>query len=167
MGELSRLHVVAHRNASAGREFVNTTVYDMVLKSASAAPYSFIVRLCPATAGQAFEVTGADGSTGARTTRRYELAGREQSNYLDLFGMIAGDFHTHLPRNHHQSETPTFTAPYRVLLDRNVSPDIWYGYGDPAVTFVPARRTGDGDWYYLFATSNDAPNSFPILRSRT
>jgi len=145
---------------------MNSAGSDMILETSPAAPFSFTIRLTPGAAGQAYEITGVD-ATGAQTSRRYELCGREQSDYLDLFERIARDFGTRLPRTRQESVAPTFEAPYRVLLDRNISPEIWYGYGDPAVTFVPAQRTGDGDWYYLFATSNDAPNSFPILRSRT
>jgi hypothetical protein len=138
----------------------------MTLESPAAAPYPFAVRLKVGNAEQALEITGIDAK-GARSTHRYALSGREQSDYLDLIEMIARDFGTRLPRNRQESLGLTFKAPYRVLLDRNISPEIWYGYGDPAVTFIPAQRTGDGDWYYLFATSNDAPNSFPILRSRS
>ncbi|MGF9763266.1 family 43 glycosylhydrolase [Microvirga sp. 0TCS3.31] len=138
----------------------------MTLESPAAAPYPFSVHLKVESAEQALEITGID-ATGARITQRYTLSGREQGDYLDLFERIAQDFGTRRPRNRQESVAPTFKAPYRVLLDKNISPEIWYGYGDPAVTFVPARRTGDGNWYYLFATSNDAPNSFPILRSRT
>lgn len=146
---------------------MNSVGTDMTLKSPPVAQYPFTVRLTTGAAGKAFEITRDDHAAEAQTVRRYELSGREQSDYLDLFEKIAKDFGTRLPRNRHESAAPTFKAPYRVLLDRNISPDIWYGYGDPAVTFVPAQRTEDGDWYYLFATSNDAPNSFPILRSRT
>jgi hypothetical protein len=98
---------------------------------------------------------------------RHELAGREQGDYLDLLEQISRTFGTRLPRNRQGGEPPSFSAPYRILLDSNITPEIWYGYGDPAVTHVPAERTGDGDWYYLLVTSNDAPDAFPILRSRT
>jgi arabinan endo-1,5-alpha-L-arabinosidase len=146
---------------------MNSAGTDRTLKSPPVAQYPFTVRLTTGAAGQAFEITRDDHAAEAQTARRYELSGREQSDYLDFFERIARDFGTRLPRNRQESVAPAFKAPYRVLLDRNISPDIWYGYGDPAVTLVPAQRTGDGDWYYLFATSNDAPNSFPILRSRT
>ncbi|UVF21640.1 family 43 glycosylhydrolase [Microvirga terrae] len=101
------------------------------------------------------------------TTQRHDIVGREQDHYLDLFEWIANSFGSRLPRNRSDGEVSSHVLPCRVLLDRNIAPEIWYGYGDPAVTKVPAARTGDGDWYYLFVTSNDAPNSFPILRSRT
>jgi beta-xylosidase len=44
------------------------------------------------------------------------------------------------------------------LLTENASSQILAGYGDPAVI-----RTTDG--YYLLATSNDAPDAFPLLHS--
>ena len=47
---------------------------------------------------------------------------------------------------------------WRPLLTDNVSPRILAGYGDPAVL-----KTDQG--YVLVATSNDAPDAFPILRS--
>ncbi|NBJ13384.1 family 43 glycosylhydrolase [Microvirga sp. SYSU G3D207] len=138
-----------------------------LLEPPDGAPFPFQVRLGSGGSPLAFAIAGPDPATAALTARDYELSGREQNDYLALFEAIARDFGTRLPRNRHEAETPSFTAPYRVLLDRNVAPEIWYGYGDPAVTLVPGERTGHGDWYYLFATSNDAPNSFPILKSRT
>jgi beta-xylosidase len=44
------------------------------------------------------------------------------------------------------------------LLTENVHPQILVGYGDPAVL-------KDGEDYWLVATSNDAPDAFPILHS--
>ncbi|MBL0405320.1 family 43 glycosylhydrolase [Microvirga aerilata] len=137
------------------------------LKAPARAPVPFELRIAPTNGGHVFDVAGPDPASGGTASHRHELSGREQNDYLALFEGISRTFGTRLPRNRQESEPSTFTAPYRVLLDRNIAPEIWYGYGDPAVTRVPAERTGDGDWYYLFATSNDAPNSFPILRSRT
>jgi arabinan endo-1,5-alpha-L-arabinosidase len=50
------------------------------------------------------------------------------------------------------------TPDLRPLLTNNVTAEVLYGYGDPCVV-----RDGGGWW--LVATSNDAPQSFPILRS--
>jgi len=44
------------------------------------------------------------------------------------------------------------------LLTENIHPQILAGYGDPAVIKTPQG-------YYLIATSNDAPDAFPILHS--
>jgi arabinan endo-1,5-alpha-L-arabinosidase len=56
---------------------------------------------------------------------------------------------------------------YIPLLTENLSRQIRYGYGDPAVLRVPdAGPDGSGATWYLLVTSNDAPDAFPILRSR-
>jgi arabinan endo-1,5-alpha-L-arabinosidase len=140
---------------------------DIILKAPAAAPFPFEVRIRTSNASRVFELNGPDPVARAMVFLRHELAGREQDDYLDLFERISHTFGSRLPGNRKGGELPSFSAPYRVLLDSNVTPEIWYGYGDPAVTKVPDERTGTGDWYYLFVTSNDAPNSFPILRSRT
>jgi beta-xylosidase len=41
-----------------------------------------------------------------------------------------------------------------------------YGYGDPAVLRVEPANLTEDTWYYLLSTSNDAPDAFPILRSK-
>ncbi|MFC4173004.1 family 43 glycosylhydrolase [Microvirga sp. GCM10011540] len=147
-------------------EQAESTGHGMILK-APAATVPFEARIATSGAGIVFELHGLDSKGESMVVLRHEMARREQGDYLDLFEKISHTFGTRLPRNRQGGEPPSFTASYRVLLDRNITPQVWYGYGDPAVTRVPAERTGDGDWYYLFVTSNDAPNSFPILRSRT
>jgi beta-xylosidase len=54
---------------------------------------------------------------------------------------------------------PDAPPSWRPLLTENIVPQILAGYGDPAVL-----KTDDG--YYLVATSNDAPDAFPILHSQ-
>lgn len=95
---------------------------------------------------------------GSPLTRYYRLAGPGQQHYLDFYESLAADFGTRIPRNRRPAPAPDFDAPYQPLLTENLSPDIFYGYGDPAMLRA-------GDFYYLFTTSNDAPNAFPILRS--
>src|SRR5688572_11601897 len=56
------------------------------------------------------------------------------------------------------ADHPPSRIPWRPLLTENISPQILCGYGDPAVL-----KTDEG--YYLVATSNDAPDAFPILHS--
>jgi arabinan endo-1,5-alpha-L-arabinosidase len=145
--------------------------HDTLLKTVAAAPFPFEVSIAPSetgTSGSKWELTGLDPATGSSVTHTYLLPGQEQGDYLDLFGKVALSFGTRLPRNSHKEQSSAPALPYRVLLDRSVSPDIWYGYGDPAVTHVPAALGGgEEDWYYLLVTSNDAPNAFPILRSRS
>jgi GH43 family beta-xylosidase len=142
----------------------------VLLPAVPAAPFRFAARITPRHASRPerrVELTGRDPATGANVTHSYELAGWEQSDYLDLFEKVAKAYGTRLPRNRSSALPPSFGASYCVLLDHNLSPDIWYGYGDPAVVHVPARTGRQKAWYYLLATSNDAPDAFPILRSRT
>ena len=81
-----------------------------------------------------------------------------------MYEALAGHFGTRVPRNRRPAEAPAFTAPYRPLLTRNLAPGVLHGYGDPAVLRV--EEVPGEAWYYLLATSNDAPDSFPIARSR-
>ena len=57
-----------------------------------------------------------------------------------------------------RAEHPEPTIHWRPLLTENIHAQILVGYGDPAVL-----KTSDGWW--LVATSNDAPDAFPILHS--
>jgi arabinan endo-1,5-alpha-L-arabinosidase len=88
------------------------------------------------------------------------LATAGQQGYLDLHARIADALGTRLPRNRAPQAAPAFTAPCQPLLTEPLSSDILYGYGDPAVLHVPE----EGAWY-MVVTSNDAPHSFPILRT--
>src|SRR6478672_2327026 len=94
-----------------------------------------------------------------RPRRTYELAGNTQQHYAAFFGELARDYGTRLPHMlDAPAEHPAASFPWRPLLTENVHPQILVGYGDPAVL-----RTEGG--YYLVATSNDAPDAFPILHS--
>jgi arabinan endo-1,5-alpha-L-arabinosidase len=91
--------------------------------------------------------------------RVYELPGNEQQQYSGFFRELSRDFGTRLP--HVFAETAEHPEPaihWHPLLTENVHPQILAGYGDPAVL-----KTDDGWW--LVATSNDAPDAFPILFS--
>jgi hypothetical protein len=112
-----------------------------------------------------FEVEGreqGEGSeltvTGDGVTRSYRLPGSEYQHYVAFFGELAADFGTRLPHLHLQYEHPPGKTRWQPLLTENVHPQILCGYGDPAVL-----KTGEG--YWLVATSNDAPDAFPILHS--
>ena len=111
-------------------------------------------------------VVGQDPSTGARASGEFVLAERSHNAFLDVFEAIAHRFGTRVPRNRQPVQTPAFKAPYQPLLTRNLSPRVLHGYGDPAVIRVSDGPGGDGVWYYLLATSNDAPDAFPVARSR-
>ena len=138
--------------------------------SAAGAPFAFGVGVDgadPGSASRSFAVTGTDPATGSSGTREYRLPDTGHNAYLDFLEGLARDFGTRVPRNRLPREPPAFEAPFQPLLTRNLSPDILYGYGDPAVLRVPEEAAGgEGAWYYLVVTSNDAPHAFPVLRSR-
>jgi GH43 family beta-xylosidase len=90
-------------------------------------------------------------------THVYTLAACNQSDFLGFYAELARDFGTRPPRAVTERSTAD-DPPWRPLLTENVSPKILSGYGDPAVL-----KTDEG--YYLVATSNDAPDAFPILHS--
>lgn len=103
----------------------------------------------------------APAPDGAARTYTHVLTSRGHDAYLDLFAALSRRFGTRTPGSRAglaagQAEVPGL----RPLLTHNVSTDILYGYGDPAVLHV-------GDRYHLVVTSNDAPQSFPILSART
>ena len=104
--------------------------------------------------GVRLEVGSSDGKA-----RTYELPGREAQHYSDFFRQLSKDFGTRVPHLFSEREEfPDTPVHWQPLLTENVSPKILAGYGDPAVL-----KTDDG--YYLLATSNDAPDAFPILHS--
>lgn len=108
------------------------------------------------TAGDAVHiaVAASDGES-----RDYRLNGREALHYYDFFAGLHRDFGTRLPHFYAPAaEFPDTPPQWQPLLTESMSPRILAGYGDPAVI-----RTDDG--YYLLATSNDAPDAFPILHS--
>jgi hypothetical protein len=118
-------------------------------------PYSFAVSAESVGEGTRFAVTEKVSGQ----TRHYHVVGGEQADYTAFHGEIARDFGTRVP---HVFEPPSSAsagkAPWHPLITENLSPRILSGYGDPAIL-----KTEEG--YYLVATSNDAPDAFPILRS--
>ena len=97
---------------------------------------------------------GADGRT-----HSYAVPTATQQDFSAFFRDLAHDFGTRVPHIFARpTDHPSTSFPWRPLLTENVHPDILVGYGDPAVL-----RTDDGWW--LVATSNDAPDAFPILHS--
>ena len=104
--------------------------------------------------GDATEVAVREGS-GA--TRHYRIRGGEQTDYQRFFAELAEDFGTRGPVS--KAEVPAaIGAPWKPVVPRPLSPRTLYGYGDPAVL-----RVDDG--WILTATSNDAPDAFPIVHS--
>jgi arabinan endo-1,5-alpha-L-arabinosidase len=92
--------------------------------------------------------------------RTYLVPTGTQQDFSKFFAQLSADFGTRLPDifEHGMAQRPEPTIRWEPLLTENLSPQILVGYGDPAVF-------KDGDDYWLVATSNDAPNSFPILHS--
>jgi arabinan endo-1,5-alpha-L-arabinosidase len=103
--------------------------------------------------GTRFAVTSAEG-----VTRHYRVAGGEPEHYADFYDELARDFGTRAPRHFEEAPPADAEPPWRPLITSNLSPRILCGYGDPAVL-----KTDEG--YFLVATSNDAPDAFPILHS--
>jgi hypothetical protein len=116
----------------------------------------------------AFEVEAAEDGNGTRIeirspggpdARIYRVAGGDQGDYAAFYRQLADDWRTRVPHAFAEpADAPEPGVEWRPLLTDNVSPKILAGYGDPAVV-----KTESG--YILVATSNDAPDAFPILRS--
>ena len=114
-----------------------------------------------------FEVDAAAEGEGTRVTvtasdgrsRTYRIAGGEQQHYAEFYAELARDFGTRPPHMLAEvAQRPESEIEWQPLLTENVSEQILAGYGDPAVL-----KTDEG--YWLVATSNDAPDAFPILHS--
>jgi arabinan endo-1,5-alpha-L-arabinosidase len=91
--------------------------------------------------------------------RSYVVPTATQQDFTAFFRELAEDFGTRMPHAYSRAgERPAAPFPWRALLTENVHPQILVGYGDPAVL-----KTDEGWW--LVATSNDAPDAFPILHS--
>ncbi|HEX3423841.1 MAG TPA: family 43 glycosylhydrolase [Sphingomicrobium sp.] len=109
----------------------------------------------PHREGDGFRIdVGAD-----RDARSFLVPTATQQDFTVFFGELAKSFGTRVPRACGETrERPASTIRWRPLLTENVHPQILIGYGDPAVL-----KTEEGWW--LTATSNDAPDAFPILHS--
>jgi hypothetical protein len=91
--------------------------------------------------------------------RSYSVPTGTQQDFSKFFEELSRDFGTRMPDIFAPAvERPAPTMRWRPLLTENVDPKILVGYGDPAVF-------KDGKDYWLVATSNDAPDAFPILHS--
>ena len=96
----------------------------------------------------------------AGAPRTYRVPTGTQQDFSAFYRDLAGDYGTRVPHIYADAvEHPPASIRWRPLLTENVHPKILAGYGDPAVL-----KTGDD--YWLVATSNDAPDAFPILHSR-
>jgi arabinan endo-1,5-alpha-L-arabinosidase len=117
---------------------------------------------------QPFEVEAqADGIATRINVRRgdlqrsYRLPTGNHQHYVLFYSELARDFGTRTP---HATAGPCLDVEvgeepdWRPLILENLSPLTTAGYGDPAVL-----KTDEG--YWLVATSNDAPDAFPVLFS--
>ena len=107
--------------------------------------------------GDGFDIAVAPSAGAPRT---YRIPTGTQQDFSAFFRDLAADYGTRIPHIYaDEIERPRAPLRWRPLLTENVHPKILVGYGDPAVL-----KTGDD--YWLVATSNDAPDAFPILHSR-
>lgn len=117
------------------------------------------------TPNQSFELAHEPDGEGTRlsvrlgsASRDYRIADGTHASYRAFFDELGRDFGTRV-LHVHGGPPPSAPQPgWRPLIVDNLSPLTTAGYGDPAVL-----KTDDG--YILVATSNDAPDAFPILRS--
>ena len=112
-------------------------------------------QVAPRHEGDGFRIdVGGDG-----TDRSYFVPTATQQDFTVFFRELAEDFGMRMPHAYSRAkERPSASFHWRPLLTENVHPQILVGYGDPAVL-----KTDEGWW--LVATSNDAPDAFPILHS--
>lgn len=93
-------------------------------------------------------------------THSYLVPTITQQAFSNFFRELAADFGTRMPHVFSKwTDYPPAQVRWRPLLTENLDPQILVGYGDPAVL-----KNEDGWW--LLATSNDAPDAFPILHSK-
>ena len=105
--------------------------------------------------GDGFRIdVAADGRS-----HSYIIPTATQQDFTGFFRELSEDFGTRMPHIYSRAaQRPSAPFPWRPLLTENVHPQILAGYGDPAVL-----KTDEGWW--LVATSNDAPDAFPVLHS--
>ncbi|MDB5208005.1 MAG: hypothetical protein JWR72_3080 [Flavisolibacter sp.] len=143
---------------------------DMMLTSPAGTPYPFTIIIRDAWPIKhpvcAFEIKGTDPKTAFAKMCKYELDNREHKAYLDFFEKLSNDFGLRLPQNRKPAEKKVFNITYRKVLTENLHPGMIYGYGDPAIIRVDNRQGFAAAIYYVVSTSNDAPDSFPIVRSK-
>lgn len=95
----------------------------------------------------------------AGKTIDYRVEGTEHDDHIAFFSYLAADFGTRPPRGYQGPVgDDSHSRGWKPLIVDNLCDRTTAGYGDPAVL-----KTEDG--YVLVATSNDAPDAFPILHS--
>lgn len=110
-----------------------------------------------------FEISAIEKGSGTPVTHSYKIEQQDHNIYLDLFESLSKDFGLRLPQNRRSSIVRSSSNVfYREVLIENIHPEMVHGYGDPAIIRIDDKEE---TLYYLLVTSNDAPQSFPILRS--
>lgn len=112
-----------------------------------------------------FNVSALGLKEGEIKSSAYLVKNGEHSSYLDFFSRLSKDFGLRMPQNRQNTTDNLFQEPYEEILKENLTSEILYGYGDPAILAVEGQIPHHSTFYYLVVTSNDAPNSFPICRS--
>lgn len=119
----------------------------------SDSPFSFAAEAAADGEATRLTVRASDGSS-----RSYRIGGGQQSDYVAFFAELAEDFGTRMPGSFEKPTSEMGEVEWRPLITQNLHPQTLSGYGDPAVLKVD-------DGYILTATTNDAPDAFPIVHS--
>jgi len=114
----------------------------------------------PVMAGFEIEAV-ADGEATAIKVNgtAYRIGGGDPEHYAAFYAELNRDFGIRDPYRNEQWFPKSSDPRWEPLITNNIHPRILAGYGDPAVL-----KTGES--YVLVATSNDAPDAFPILTSK-
>ena len=104
------------------------------------------------------EATQLTVRSSAGAFRSYRIRGGEHPDYVDFFAELAEDFGTRVPGSFEEPSAGMGEVQWRPLVTQCLSAQTFYGYGDPAVLKID-------DGYILTATTNDAPDAFPIVFS--
>ena len=116
-------------------------------------PESYTIDAVEDGEASVLKVASPDGRT-----REYRIAGGEHPDYLRFFAELSRDFGTRVPGAHEGPAAAMGDIKWKPLIIENLSERSLYGYGDPAVLKVE-------DGWILTATTNDAPDAFPIVHS--
>ena len=143
----------------------NSKPTEITLSSQETLPFGFRIKISEFAKNQecGFKISGSEKESGTQVTHSYKIEQQDHNVYLDLFESLSNDFGLRLPQNRRRNIAKCDSnVRYREVLIENLHTEMLHGYGDPAVIRVEDEK---GTLYYLLVTSNDAPQSFPILRS--
>jgi arabinan endo-1,5-alpha-L-arabinosidase len=141
----------------------NTIQKKLVVSPLEGVPHSFEIKITEQDHSVTFAITKYDDNGYVAKTGLYQINRTQHDSYLDLFQNLHSHMGVRLPQNRKPYVKPAFKINYDELLLKNLDERMYYGYGDPAIIRVLEQGT---HWYYVVSTSNDAPNSFPIVKSK-